>query len=236
MIRFAIVEDDDAERTRIQEDLRRLAAEDGTQFEIDCFPSGLAFLMNGMKGYDVVLMDIDMPGMNGMETAKALRKEDPAVILIFVTNMAQYAISGYEVDAMDFILKPVNPYSFAIKMKRAIARTAKKNDDVVQIRKDGTTHLVQISTIRYLEVTGHNVVYHTLQGDFTEYGTLKAAQKKINRSYFAQCNQSFLINLKYMEAVSRESVIVDGNEIFLSRKMRSDFLKAVSDFLGGIQS
>ena len=72
--------------------------------------------MSGMKGFDIVLMDIDMPGMNGMETARALRKVDAAVILIFVTNMAQFAISGYEVDATDFILKPVNKYSFAIKI------------------------------------------------------------------------------------------------------------------------
>jgi DNA-binding LytR/AlgR family response regulator len=178
-------------------------------------------------------MDIDMPGMNGMETARALRKVDAAVILIFVTNMAQFAISGYEVDATDFILKPVNKYSFAIKIKRAVARTAKKNDDTLRIKRDGTLYLVPLSSIQYLEVTGHYVVYHTAQGDFTEYTTLKAAQSRISRPYFAQCSQNFLINLKYLTAVSRETAMVDGKEIPVSRKMRPAFLNAVTDFLGG---
>ena len=233
MIRVAIVEDDAAEREKIQGYLNELSRQEQIQFEIAPYPSGLNFIMGEMKGFDIVLMDIDMPGVNGMETAQALRKVDPTVILIFVTNMAQYAISGYEVDATDFILKPVNKYSFAIKIKRAVARTAKKNDEVIQIKQEGTLHLVPLSIIKYLEVTGHYVIYHTAQGDFTEYTTLKEAQKKINRPHFAQCNQSYLVNLKYLEAVSRETVTVSGAKISVSRKMRPAFLNAVTDFLGG---
>ncbi len=233
MIRVAIVEDDAAEQARIREYLAWLSQRENIPLEAEHFASGLAFVMSGMKGFDIVLMDIDMPGMNGMETARALRKVDAAVILIFVTNMAQFAISGYEVDATDFILKPVNKYSFAIKIKRAVARTAKKNDDTLRIKRDGTLYLVPLSSIQYLEVTGHYVVYHTAQGDFTEYTTLKAAQSRISRPYFAQCSQNFLINLKYLTAVSRETAMVDGKEIPVSRKMRPAFLNAVTDFLGG---
>ena len=233
MIRIAMVEDNETEREKIRECLDYFSKEEQIPFEIDTYPSGLAFIMSEMKGYDIVLMDIDMPGMNGMETARSLRKEDPSVILIFVTNMAQYAISGYDVDALSFILKPVNKYSFAIKMKRAVARTTKRNDDTIQVKQDGVLSLVPISHIKYLEVTGHYVIYHTEEGDFTEYSTLKEAKSKVNRPYFAQCNQSYLINLKYMTSVSRETVVVDGKEFFISRKMRPDFLSAVTDFLGG---
>lgn len=102
MIRVAIVEDDAAEREKIQGYLNELSRQEQIQFEIAPYPSGLNFIMGEMKGFDIVLMDIDMPGVNGMETAQALRKVDPTVILIFVTNMAQYAISGYEVDATGF--------------------------------------------------------------------------------------------------------------------------------------
>ena len=152
MIRVAIVEDDAAEQARIREYLAWLSQRENIPLEAEHFASGLAFVMSGMKGFDIVLMDIDMPGMNGMETARALRKVDAAVILIFVTNMAQFAISGYEVDATDFILKPVNKYSFAIKIKRAVARTAKKNDDTLQIKRDGTLYLVPLSSIQYLSI------------------------------------------------------------------------------------
>ena len=132
LIRIAIVEDEPTERDRIKVYLEEIAQEDQTQFDIEQYSSGMAFVMRGMKDYDLVLMDIDMPNLNGIETAKALRKVDQSATLIFVTNMAQYAISGYEVNAIDFILKPVNRYSFAIKIKRAISRTAKKNDNAIQ--------------------------------------------------------------------------------------------------------
>ena len=92
---------------------------------------------------------------------------------------------------------------------------------------------MQISDIRYLEVTGHYVIYHTTAGDLTEYSTLKDASQKINSPLFVQCNQSYLIHLKYVDAVSRESVQVAGQELFISRKMRSSFLAAVAGYFGG---
>lgn len=234
MIRIAIVEDEPTERDRIKVYLEEIAQEGQTQFDIEQYSSGMAFVMSGMKDYDLVLMDIDMPNLNGIETAKALRKVDQSATLIFVTNMAQYAISGYEVNAIDFILKPVNRYSFAIKIKRAISRTAKKNDNAIQIKMDGTIFLVHMYQIMYLEVDGHYVIFHTTQGDYKEYTTLKLAQKRINSSHFVQCNQSFLINMKYIESVSRESVTVGGTVIYISRKMKTEFMNAVLDFLGGM--
>ena len=234
LIRIAIVEDEPTERDRIKVYLEEIAQEDQTQFDIEQYSSGMAFVMSGMKDYDLVLMDIDMPNLNGIETAKALRKVDQSATLIFVTNMAQYAISGYEVNAIDFILKPVNRYSFAIKIKRAISRTAKKNDNAIQIKMDGTIFLVHMYQIMYLEVDGHYVIFHTTQGDYKEYTTLKLAQKRINSSHFVQCNQSFLINMKYIESVSRESVTVGGTIIYISRKMKTEFMNAVLDFLGGM--
>jgi len=234
LIRIAIVEDEPTERDRIKVYLEEIAQEDQTQFDIEQYSSGMAFVMRGMKDYDLVLMDIDMPNLNGIETAKALRKVDQSATLIFVTNMAQYAISGYEVNAIDFILKPVNRYSFAIKIKRAISRTAKKNDNAIQIKMDGTIFLVHMYQIMYLEVDGHYVIFHTTQGDYKEYTTLKLAQKRINSSHFVQCNQSFLINMKYIESVSRESVTVGGTIIYISRKMKTEFMNAVLDFLGGM--
>ena len=234
LIRIAIVEDEPTERDRIKVYLEEIAQEDQTQFDIEQYSSGMAFVMRGMKDYDLVLMDIDMPNLNGIETAKALRKVDQSATLIFVTNMAQYAISGYEVNAIDFILKPVNRYSFAIKIKRAISRTAKKNDNAIQIKMDGTIFLVHMYQIMYLEVDGHYVIFHTTQGGYKEYTTLKLAQKRINSSHFVQCNQSFLINMKYIESVSRESVTVGGTIIYISRKMKTEFMNAVLDFLGGM--
>ena len=233
MISIAIVEDDKKERLRIKECLDYITAQEDVQLNISEFSNGLEFLGNYKPIYDIVLMDIEMPGMNGMEAAHALRKIDKTVILIFVTNLAQYAVQGYEVEAMDFILKPINKYSFAMKLDRAISRTTKRLDESIQIRTEGETFSVQIASVKYVEVAAHYVVYHTTDGDYTEYNTLKEVEKKINKSFFVRCNRCYLVNLRYITSVKRDSVFVGKDELVISRPQQKTFLAAFADFLGG---
>ena len=116
MLQIAIVEDDPSERERIRECLR-LMEDDDISFAVREFETGVSFLDQYQPEYDIVLMDIEMPGIDGLKTARELRRMDGEVILIFVTNMAQFALYGYEVDALDFILKPINRYSFSLKRR-----------------------------------------------------------------------------------------------------------------------
>ena len=233
MIRVAIVEDDGAERERLRACLRWLEESEGLRFHVTEFSSGTAFIGSFEPGYDLVFMDIEMPGMDGMETARALRKMDASVLLIFVTNMAQYAIAGYEVDALDFILKPVNRYSFAIKMKRAAARIPKRIEEYVTVKTEGELRQLPIASVRWLDIDGHYVVYHTADGDFEEYGTLKEAYGKLNRPSFVFVNRSCLVNLYHVSAVSKNSVTVGDRQLDISRPQRKSFLAAMSDFMGG---
>lgn len=233
MIQVAIVEDEAESRARIKECLAFLEETENMAFSVSEFSTGTAFLGSYSQDYDIVFMDIEMPGMDGMECARALRKMDTSVVLIFVTNLAQFAITGYEVEALDFILKPINKYSFAMKVKRAVARTSKRHDEFIAVKTEGETRSVRIASIKYLEVTGHYVVYHTTEGDITEYITLKDVYGKINRSYFVYASRSFLVNLRYVTAVNRETVSLGEDEVLISRPQRRAFLAAVSDYMGG---
>ncbi len=233
MIRIAIVEDDENERRRIRENTLRVAEKEGIEVSVTGFENGLVFLGGYEKDFDLILMDIEMPGMNGMETARALRKMDDTAVLVFITNLTQYAVQGYEVDALDYIVKPIQPYSFALKMKRAFSRTVKRLDDVIRISDGQGKCNVRISAIRYVEVSGHYLVWHTQQGDFTEYATLKDAEDRIGKPFFVRCSRSFLVNLHRVDAIHRESVTVDGDELPISRPQRKPFLAAYSAFLGG---
>lgn len=233
MIHIAIVEDQVQERARIKTLLRELEAQENLQFTIAEFATGEAFLLCEGTTFDIVLMDIEMPGMDGLETARALRETDPTVIIIFITNLAQYAVNGYEVDALDFIIKPVNQHSFTMKLQRAISRTEKRSDDLIPVRKDRETSYVRASAVRYLEVSGHYVIYHTTSGDVMEYTTLKEAERRLNRPFFVRCNQCYLVNLRYVTAVNKNSVLLDADELTISRPQRKNFLLALSEFLGG---
>lgn len=233
MIRIAIVDDEREVRDNIENLLNEISITEDFNIEITQFESGNAFLFNYESNFEIVLLDIDMPGVDGLETAKKIRNLDSSVILIFVTYMTQYAIWGYEVEALDFIVKPINKYSFSNKIKRAFSRVPERMDDYITIKSDKEIMKIQISTIRYIEVDKHYVIYHTVTGNYSEYATLKDAIERINKDYFISANRSCLVNPNYITAVSKEYVAIGEEKIYISRPQKKAFMAAVAQYLGG---
>ena len=107
MYRIAIVEDDKSFIEELKKYLEQYSQEEGQEFEISTFYDGEEILENHVSGYDLILLDIEMPKVNGMDAAEKIREADENVVLMFITNMAQYAIRGYSVGALDFVMKPI---------------------------------------------------------------------------------------------------------------------------------
>lgn len=124
MVNVAIVEDEDAAAAILSNCLDKYASakREGVEFSVCRYHDAVSFLENYRSRFDIVFMDIQLPDLDGMEAAKKLRRLDSSVTLIFVTNMANFAVRGYEVDALDFIVKPVEYFSFALKLDRALER------------------------------------------------------------------------------------------------------------------
>ncbi|MBR7186038.1 MAG: response regulator transcription factor [Clostridia bacterium] len=234
MIKIAIVDDELKERNKIKECLDFVARKERVEFQVSEFSSGLSFIGNYRPIYDIVLMDIEMPEADGLEIAHMLREMDKTVIIIFVTNMAKYAVRGYEVEALDFVVKPINIFSFAMKMGRAVARTAKRFEDSILIKMDGEMLTLQIASIKYLEVDGHYVIYHTTEGNFNECITLKHAEDKIGKtSIFVRCNRGHLVNLCYVTSIKALSVFLGDEELSISRPQKLEFVSAYLKFVAG---
>ena len=113
MAKIAVVEDNDAMREQLCGFIAQYARESGRQLDVTAFADGAEIVDPYRPGFDIIFLDIEMPTLGGMPTAERIRQVDPDVVLVFVTNMAQYAIRGYEVDALDFVLKPVSYYQFS---------------------------------------------------------------------------------------------------------------------------
>ena len=118
MPRIAVVDDQPDMRQQLCSMIDQYSRENNCMLEVTTFSDGAQIITNYCKGFDIIFLDIEMPELGGMDAAERIRTVDPDVVLVFVTNMAQYAIRGYEVDALDFVLKPVNYYQFSTKLAR----------------------------------------------------------------------------------------------------------------------
>ena len=183
---------------------------------------------------DILFLDIEMPTLGGMPTAERIRMLDPDVILIFVTNMAQYAIRGYEVDAMDFVLKPVSYYQFSTKLERALQRIRRRRGGQIALQVGGGVQLLDTDDILYLETRERLLHYHTADNTWSVRGSLLKAEKELAPYHFARCNQCYLVNLRHVRGVQDDIVQVGEERLEISRRQRTSFLAAVAAYVGGV--
>ena len=230
-IRVAIVEDDPEAAQRLQAHLQRYAGENKLQFHTRVFEHPLLFLEPYTADYDLVYMDIQMPLMNGMDAAHKLRELDPKVALVFVTSLTQYAVEGYDVGALAYIVKPFNYYDFALKLTRILERLpAHEGEDLLVATEVGQVRL-SFDSIRYVEVQGHHLIYHTSRGEYTQYSTLAKAAAILEHCGFARCNSCYLVNLHCVEGIKGYTVIVAGEELKISQPRKKAFMQQLSGLL-----
>ena len=122
MISIAIVGDEEMYAKQLQQFLHQYEEENKEMFDITVYSDGDQIVNKYKSQYDIILMDVEMKFMDGMSAAEEIRKIDTEVVIIFITNMAQYAIRGYAVDALDYVLKPVSYFAFSQRLNRAISR------------------------------------------------------------------------------------------------------------------
>lgn len=234
MIKIAIVEDDINEQEKIQGFLKKLEEELNQKIFIKVFSNGEKFLFDFSYGlYDLVLMDIELSStINGVETSKELRKIDNDVSLIFITSLVQYAIEGYKVNAIDYIVKPVDYDNFNKHVGHVIENLGNRNSDKIIITSDGSKIVQLIKDIYYVEVINHQLVFHTSKGEIKSYGSLKDIKEILLTHGFSLCNSCFLVNLDYVEKIEGYNVFVKGDELLISHPKRKTFLKELNLHLG----
>ncbi len=230
---IAIVEDDQREIELYKTILSQYTEEYGQEFIVAEFNDPLDFLAKYSAKYDIILMDIEMPYINGMEAAERIRKLDKTVIIIFVTNMPQYAIRGYSVQALDYILKPVNYYSLSSVIRKAVKRIKRDDDFVVMVRNGSGLFKLYSSEILYVEVNGHKCIYHTTDNNIELYTTIKKVEEKLTSDIFVKCSNAYIVNLKHVDSVDKDGVHIGDEVLPLSRSRKKEFAERLSDFYSG---
>jgi DNA-binding LytR/AlgR family response regulator len=233
MISIAIVEDEEQEVARLKGYITQFAKERGEACNVEFVGNGMDFISDYKCIYDIVLMDIEMPYLNGMEAAKKLRLLDQDVVILFVTNMAQYAIEGYAVDALDFMVKPVEYFNFKIKLQKAIDYVKSHCDRKLILKPRNSMCRISIRDIMYVEVLGHNLIYHLREDEITVRGQLTKLEEELEPYNFSRCNDCLLINLRQVTGLSTGYVSVGEYKLPISRRRKKTFLEALNNYLGG---
>ena len=210
MKNVAIVEDENAAAERLTAYIQRYAAEFGQQFNITRFYDGEEFLQNYKSVYAVAFLDIQMPRKNGMDTAVELRRYDKNVSIIFITNLVQYALRGYEVDAVSFLLKPVSYYDFSLKFKKAL--------DI---------------KLMYVEIIKHRLHYHLIDDVIEMTGVLSTVEQELGSYGFLRCNTCYLVNPKFIVRVKGAEVQVGDRTLQISRPRRAAFMEGLTNWYAG---
>lgn len=229
MYRIAVVEDDRRYRQQILSFFEQLEEEQGLEFQVSVFSDGIDIVDDYKAIYDLILLDIDMPLLDGMTSAERIRTYDEDVLIMFITNLAQYAIRGYSVNAMDYVLKPMTFPAFSMKIQRACKIIDKKREKFVLLHGENGTTRVSVSNIYYIEVADHLLTYHTTTGDYRVFGVLKNLEEQLGDS-FVRCNQCYLVNLNYVEGMADDVVKVHGASLKISRSRKKEFMQRLSKF------
>ena len=233
MLNVAIVEDEKEAAELLKKQLNRYAAENGEAVKCTVFSYGEAFLNNYKPTYDLVFMDIMLSGMTGMEAAHKLREMDGKVALIFITSLAQFAVEGYSVRALDFIVKPVRYYDLKMRLERVL-RQIEREERYLKLTVDSAFKNLKIDDLYFVQTEKHLLYYHTADGVFSSYTyTMKDLEEKLSAEDFARCSVSCLVNLRLIDEIKGNEISVKRETVFLSRGYRGKFMETFRRFTRG---
>lgn len=236
--KIAIVEDEENVIEQLKTMLKKYWKENSIKDEylIESFSSAEDYLNQENKHeYDLFFLDIQMAGLSGMQLAREIRKADENVLIVFVTNMVQFAVESYEVQAYDFIVKPLTYSNFYMRLKRILRRLSHWSDDAfISISTRSVQRRLRILDIIYVEVINHNIIFHLTGNEkITINSTMHEWEKKLEPYHFVRCNSCYLINLRYVSALKGEYIIINEEELHISRSKKQNFLSEFAKYVGG---
>jgi len=209
--RFALC-DDDPQYTRYLEQLTAQWAHDsGVEAETESYPSAEAFLFRyeERRDFDVLLLDIEMSGMDGVTLARTLRKTNDDLQIVFITGYTDYIAEGYEVSALHYLTKPVNEEKFFEVLSRAVSRLA-RNEPFLILELPGETVRLPLPEIRFLDVQQNYVTVHGRQ-DYTLKRPLAEFEQALDRRFY-RMGRSCIVNLTCIRRITRSEVELNSGE------------------------
>lgn len=232
MYRILIVEDEPEAAAALLDAIKRYGDENSMQFQVSWLRSTID-LVN--PTFDLIFMDIDLGVENGMDAAREIREVNRSTLIIFVTNLAQYAVQGYEVNALDFIVKPFTYGSFSLRMDRAMEVLRRREGRSISVQTRSGLRIFPASNLVRVWMHGHDVNYGLSDGSkVTARGSLKKTETMLGGTPFLKISSGCVINMSHVRGVKDAAITLsDGSVAYISRANKRRCLEEISRYLGG---
>lgn len=231
MINVCIVEDEAEQAALLKNYINRYGSAHNEQFSITYLPDGMDLVDDFEGQFDIILLDIQMKHLDGMVAAEKIRQVDSEVIIIFITSTVQYAVQGYAVDALGYVLKPVPYTQFEQLFIKATQRVkAKQKRIYIKVSVDDKQLKLDCESIHYIESQRNNVILHCNDEDYVTAGPLKRFEEMLSEHGFSKCHNAYVVNLSFVEAVKKEEVLLtSGESLPISRARKKEFMAALTE-------
>ena len=198
MLKICVLEDEAAQMERMKAYLQKFQSEHADfEYVLDAYKNAFDLLEHYKRDVDLLFLDIRVPDMSGMEVAYRIREADQNVMIIFVTNLTQYAIEGYSVNAFDYILKPLAYNSFSSQLERALRMLSYRSSDITpDLRTRDGGRRVSAASITYIEITNHDLIVHVGAEQIRQWGTLSNLEAQLREAHLLRWSSSYLVNLE----------------------------------------
>ena len=232
MYTIGVLEDEMPNFTQLQECILRYGKENQLEFDLQLFTDGQQFLETDFTKFDMIFLDIQVPGASGMEVAERIRERDKDVVIFFCTRLSRYAIFGYQVEALDYIIKPIRYSSMKLRLDKALRHVRENQQkDTIVLHTNRSTVRICISDIYYVEARQHKTVYNTAHGVFEVWAPFRSAKAELEPHQFAQCHGSYLCNLRWVTGLDGDEVLIhDTVRLKISRNLKKPFTDALTSF------
>ena len=217
---IAVVDDEKA----VREHICALIEEQQPGSRIEAYATGEELLASG-KGFDIVFLDIQMEGMNGIEAAKKLREQQEDTVLAFITGIKDYVFDALDLYAFQYLLKPIDEDKFAGVLERAVKEAVRKKERHVLFIKSRNLTLDQ-SEILYIESRAKKVEIHTVRQAIEIYASMDELERQLGEEFY-RCHRAYIVNMDCITEYDGESItLTSGDRVYMAKKKYGEFVKA----------
>ena len=232
-LKIAVCDDDASERAYLYELAASWAARNHRHLtEIKQYAGADAFLFDyaAEKDFDILLLDIEMPGTSGIELAKAVRRENSAVQIVFVTGFYEYFSDGFDVSALHYLIKPVDAAKLFPVLDKAVRHLSDRQRSILLATADGDIK-VSLADILYIESENVYVIVHTAHGNYRTRTPLGKFAGQLDDTFY-RVHRSFIVGLKYIKKITRTDLtMTNGSVVPISRGTYHDIPAALIRYL-----